>query len=646
MCGILGGIGVRPFDFLDDRDHVLRAIDALRHRGPDDSGLHVSPERRSFLGHRRLSIIDLAGGHQPIADETGRVHLCYNGEVYNFRDLRSRLTARGHVFRTQTDGETALHLYQDDPACFVTALHGMFGLAILDEPAGRLTLARDRLGIKPLYYWRGGNALLFASELKAILALLPRRPALSAAALQQYLRWKYIPAPRTVYEDIFELPPGHLLTATRPADAGADLQIEVRRYWDLDFGVPKLADEREAVEQLDARLRAAVLSHLEADVEVGALLSGGVDSSLVVALASQVGGRRIKTFSVGFREPGFDQLPFARRLAESCGTEHHEEYVDVDPLAALPKLVRHFDQPFGDSSALACYYVCEVAARHVKVALTGDGGDETFAGYRRYADLRDAAEHDSARGASALHARPVPGRSWRRRANAALHRAGALLLSPEARWLQHARAAALPPLEAYEEREIMCTLWLTQWLLGPAYRAPAAGPDPIVEQRLAAAARGWDAVDIAQYADLHTYLSGDILAKVDRTSMAWSLECRVPLLDHSITEFAAGLALDLRIHGAEGKYLLKRVAERYVPADLLYRKKRGFRVPIRRWFKRDLLDQSADLLGHGLLVERGVLDPAGVRWVLRAQRRPWMNLSSCLWSLLFMEYWARAYPDT
>lgn len=632
MCGILGGFALHPLGLFDDSARLEQAVNTLAHRGPDDRGLFIPPDCRAFLGHRRLSIIDLAGGHQPIADETGRIHLCCNGEIYNFRSLRAACEARGHVLHTRTDSEPALHLYQDEPESFVTSLNGMFALAILDETTGTLTLARDRNGIKPLYYYRADDRLYFASELKAILALLPRRPAPSATSLQHYLRWKYIPAPLTVYEGVFELPPAHLLRAQRDPAAGR-LKVDVQPYWQAKFperGDPAIiTDERDALEQLDVCLRAAVERHLEADVEVGSLLSGGVDSSLVTALAAQLSGRRTKTFSVGFHEPGFDQLPHARRLAQQCGTEHHEVYVDVDPLAAVPKLVRHFDQPFADSSALACYYVCEVAARHVKVALTGDGGDETFAGYRRYHDALDAATRDTA---------------WRRGLASITYAAGSVPFSPEAKFLHRTRAASYRCLADYEQRERMCTDWLIQRLLGGAYRTTAE-EDLVAARRGVAAAHDWSPADQTQYMDLHTYLPGDILPKVDRTSMAWSLECRPPLLDHTVTELALRLHTDLRGGTGEGKYILKKLAERYVPRELIYRKKRGFRVPIRRWFKRELLEHTATLLEHGLLVERGILEPAGVRWVIRAQRRPWMNLSSCLWALLFMEHWARAYLD-
>jgi asparagine synthase (glutamine-hydrolysing) len=504
----------------------------------------------------------------------------------------------------------------------------MFAIAIFDEPAEQLTLVRDRNGIKPLYYYRDERNLFFASELKAILALLPQRPAISPRALREYLRWKFIPSPLTIYEGIFELPPGHRLCARRNAAAGR-LDITVERYWEPDYSEPKLTNENEAVDQLDRLLRAAVESHLESDVEVGALLSGGVDSSLVVALASQLSGRRLKTFTVGFHEEGFDQLPFARVLAKRYNTDHYEEYVDFDPMTAVPKLVRHFDQPFADSSALACYRVCEVASRHVKVALTGDGGDETFAGYRRYADLLHASEHET-----------LCGRAMR----GAVYAAGAAIFSPEAKFLSRYRGGFGPALEQYKQREIMCTDWLIDRLLTEPYRHERHGSDGDLfdEQLQSALSRGWSDVDAAQYTDSRLYLPGDILAKVDRTSMAWSLECRVPLLDHSITAFGAGLSLDLKIRDGVPKYLLKRVAERYVPHELLYRKKRGFRIPIRRWFKRGLLDETAKLLLEGELVARGILDPAGIRWVVRNQRRPWINLYSALWALLFLEHWARA----
>lgn len=624
MCGIVGGISSEPFTFLDRTGALDLAIDSLAHRGPDDRGRCAWPDRRAFLGHRRLSIIDLAGGHQPIASEDGAAELIYNGEVYNFRGLRAELERRGHRFRTHTDGESALHAYEDEPDDFIRRLDGMFAIAILDRARRRLTLVRDRLGIKPLYYHFDGRTLIFASELKAILALLPSPPAICRDAWAAYLRWKYIPAPRTIYHSTFELPPGCTLTASLPACDG-ELRISTARYWDLDYGIAKLDDEADAIEQLDRRLRAAVESHLEADVEVGALLSGGVDSSLVVALSAKSARRPIKTFTVGFREPGFDQLPYARRLAQACGTEHHEEYVEVDPLGTLPRLVRCFDQPFADSSALACLAVCEVASRHVKVALTGDGGDETFAGYRRYQDLLDWSARDGA-----------AGRFWRR----AGYGAASLVFTPEAKFLRRVRAACLPPLERYDDAETMCGAWLARRLLGES-APPSSESDERAALLQAVRGRGWPPVETMQYVDARTYLPGDILRKLDGTSMACSLECRVPLLDHHVAELSAALDTPLKIRDGVGKYLLKKVAERYVPQELLYRKKRGFRVPIRRWFKGDLLARCEPMLLEGALVERGLVTRAGVRWVLSAQRRPWMNLSSLLWALLFAECWAR-----
>ena len=626
MCGILGGISAEPFAFLDIPGALDRVIDVMAHRGPDDRGAWISADRCAFLGHRRLSIIDPAGGRQPLADESGRRLLCYNGEIYNYRRLREQLFLRGHRFRTRVDGETIVHLYEEDPHGFTDRLQGMFALAVYDQPTRRLTLARDRNGIKPLYYWREERGLLFASEIKGLLELLPARPPIDPRALREYLRWKYIPAPRTIYRGILELPPASVLTACAASD-GRGLSLELRRYWDPSFDTRQEGDLSEAADELDRLLRAAVEAHMESDVEVGALLSGGVDSSLVVSIASQVSRRPIRTFSVGFREPGFDQLPFARTLARHCRTEHHEEYVDLDPIATVPALVRCFDQPFADSSALACYRVCEVAARHVKVALTGDGGDESFAGYRRYADLRDAA------------GRPA----WRRRLGRLVMAAGAALLPDGSKLLRPLRGAGDDPLDGYRQRERLCGEALIGRLLTGPYRAPEGEDDAFGEVLSSIAGRGWSAVEAAQYVDSRMYLPGDILTKVDRTSMAWSLECRPPLLDHTISEFAASLPIDWKIREGQAKYLLKRVADRYVPRELIYRKKRGFRVPIRRWFKGELLDRTAGLLRGGMLVSAGILEPTGIEWVLRAQRRAGTNLASLLWALLFLEYWAREY---
>ncbi|HKQ47775.1 MAG TPA: asparagine synthase (glutamine-hydrolyzing) [Phycisphaerae bacterium] len=624
MCGIVGGISIEPFSGLAESGRLDAAIDTLAHRGPDDRSRATYSDGRAFFGHRRLSIIDVAGGHQPLSNETGTVHAIYNGEIYNYRALRDALAFRGHEFRTQTDGEVVVHLYEDKGADFVRELSGMFAVAIYDETARKLTLARDRNGIKPLYYFHDGRSLIFGSELKAILALLPARPRLSAHALAEYLRWKYVPAPWSIYEGIHKLPPGHVLRAGY--DEGR-IAVETRRYWDVDYGVAKLSDEREAIEQLDAKLRAAVKSHLESDVEVGALLSGGVDSSLVVALACDIGGRPIKTFSVGFEEEGFDQLPFARLLANRYGTVHHEEHVRLDPMQAMPLLVRQFDEPFADSSALACYAVCQVAAKHVKVALTGDGGDESFAGYGRYEEVLTAQKRSGI---------------WRGLRDRAIISSSSALVSPEAKYLKRFRHAALAPLERHEQHQRLCSDWLLNKLLTNAY-AREAGPNVFGEHRDRATGRGWSAVDVAQYVDLHVSLPDDMLTKVDRTSMACSLECRVPLLDHTITEFSASLATDLKIRGGVRKYLLKKLAERYVPRELLYRPKMGFRIPIRRWLKRGLLAQTEALVVDGALVGHGIIDPQAFHWMVRQQGRPWIDFGSQLWGLLFLEQWAREY---
>ncbi|HUN80228.1 MAG TPA: asparagine synthase (glutamine-hydrolyzing) [Phycisphaerae bacterium] len=624
MCGILGGISARPFDE-PILNRLPTAVDSLAHRGPDDRGEYVTADRRAFLGHRRLSIIDLAGGHQPLLDETGSLHLCYNGEIYNFRDLQACVTARGHKLATRTDGEPALHLYQDEPEQFVAKLSGMFAVAILDESRHRLTLARDRLGIKPLFYFFDGTALLFASELKAILALLPSRPEVDDHAIRQFMRWKYVPAPLTIYRNIFKLPPAHMLIA-EPGEGNRTLTLDLRRYWDVDYGVAKLNNEEDAADQLDARLRESVRGHLESDVEVGALLSGGVDSSLVVAMACEVGGRPIKTFSVGFEESGFDQLPFARVVAEKYRTEHFEETVRLDPLETLAKLARQFDEPFADSSALACLRVCEVAAKHVKVALTGDGGDESFGGYHRYEQIGSRGELSA----------------WDRLVARTIIATSTPLFSAQAKYLKRYRERLASPLAAHELHQVLMDNEVITRLLGPP-GSQSDGEDVFGDHRRRAEGRGWSPVEIAQYIDLSMYLPDDILTKVDRTSMSQSLECRVPLLDHSVTDFSASLDSTLKVRGGIRKYLLKKVAERYLPAELLHRPKMGFRVPIRRWLKRDLLDEAESLLRHGQLVSRGMLSAGGIAWICRQQRRPWIDLSSQIWALMCFEHWARSY---
>lgn len=615
-------MSVEPLPFLSDASRLDRAIDTLAHRGPDDRGVYISADRRAFLGHRRLSIIDLGGGHQPITNETGDIRLCYNGEIYNFRELQLLVTQRGHRLATHTDGEPALHLYEDDPAGFQSHLAGMFAIAILDERRSGLSLTRDRLGIKPLVYYFDGRTVLFASEIKAILALLPKTPAISAVAIRQYLRWKYVPWPLTIYEGIFKLPPAQTLTARRD---GNRLSIDGRAYWQLDYGAAPITDESAAIDELDALLRNAVKCHMESDVEVGALLSGGVDSSLVVALASTVSNQRIKTFSVGFDEAGFDQLPYARTLATRYKTEHVEEVVRLDPMDTVARLARQFDEPFADSSALACLRVCEVASKRVKVVLTGDGGDETFAGYNRYQEIVDAHAAPSAMERFTAHA---------------VIASSSALFSPEAKYLRRYRAKLLSPREQHRVHQYQYSDWLCERILTPDFQ-PSLRPDSFDHLLHRADSEHWRPLQAAQFVDVSTYLPEDILMKVDRTSMACSLECRVPLLDHRVTEFSARLSDDLKIRGGVRKYLLKKVAERYVPHELLYRPKMGFRIPIRRWFKRDLLDQTSRLLVNGALMQRGILNPAGLKWMLLAQRRPWIDFGSQLWALLMMEQWAR-----
>lgn len=643
MCGIVGAFSATRLGLLDDAARVAQAIDCLAHRGPDGRGAWISANADAFLGHRRLSIIDLAGGAQPLTNESARIHLAYNGEIYNYPALRAELLGRGHSFRTSTDGESALHSYEDRPGDFELTLRGMFAAAIIDEDAQALTLVRDRLGIKPLFFTVRGQTLLFASELKALLKLC-EAVVLDHEALRSYLEWKFIPPPRTIYAGVYELPAGARLVARR---RGAELALNASIYWqaqphaagEADAGAGKAcpADEAALVDALDQVIRDAVLCHLESDVEVGALLSGGVDSSLIVAIAAQLSKRPLKTFCVSFREQGFDQLPFARTLAAHCGTQHHEEYADLDPRAFARTAADCFDQPFGDSSALACHAVCATAARKVRVALTGDGGDEVFCGYQRHLAMQD--ERAAARPATF--------------AQRQLYRALAAGFSPEARFLRRLRAEqCTDPAQAYDDRERTCGLWLLRRLV-PDDPRPAAAPAwlrPLKVDRwrgaalLGARGLGADWVRAVQHRDLTEYLPGDILQKVDRTSMAHGLECRPPLLDHHVVEFAMRVPAAMHITGGEPKYLLKKLAERYVPPELLYRKKRGFRVPIRRWFKAGLLDEAARDLRHGVCVERGLLDRRAVEWVLRRQRLPWFNLSSLLWSLWLLEHWARGRP--
>jgi len=579
MCGICGIVDYRA-KAADFHARLPEMVRVLRHRGPDDSGTWA--EHRAGLGHARLSIIDLAGGHQPLSNEDGTVWITYNGEVYNFQDLREELAAKGHRFQTRTDTEVIVHLYEEEGIECLSRLRGMFAVGIWDARAGVMHLARDRLGIKPLYYTVLGGRLIFASEIKSILAHGDVPRAVREDALSDYLTFLYVPAPKTILKDIFKLEPGHRLSFD---SAG----LQVRQYWDLP-PVEALArrDGQARIEQgLIEQLTEAVGLRLVSDVPLGAFLSGGVDSSAVVAMMSRAGHAPIVTTTVGFDESRYNELPYARRVAQRYRTDHHEEVVRPEAVAAVQKLAWHYDEPFADYSSIPTYYLSQAARRHVTVALSGDGGDENFAGYRRYRfdlierRLRRIFPTAVRRWVAGPLARVYPKADWLPRPLRAKVTLGNIAVDAASAYCRSVGFLT------HEEKADLYTPGVTRSL--GDYRS-----EDVIRGYMNKAERG----DLNQllYTDIKTYLVDDILTKVDRASMAVSLEVRVPLLDHRFVEYAQGIPPEMKIDGNRGKVVFKSALRPYLDEQTRNRVKQGFTPPIAEWIRGPLREMVGDML--------------------------------------------------
>ncbi len=603
---------------------VLRRMNrSLRHRGPDEEGYHEAPH--VALAMCRLRVIDPGGGSQPMTNEDGGVWLVYNGEVYNFRELRAELVARGHRFRTRSDTEVVVHAYEAFGLDCVRRLRGMFAFALWDARAQRLVLARDRLGIKPLYYWKRGERVAFASELKALLQLPEVPRELEPEALDLYLTYGYVPSPRTAFRGIRKLPPGHVLVRDR-----AGLRVE--RYWDFVPSERPAKSLSAYVDELRERLRSAVRVHLVSDVPVGAFLSGGLDSSTVVALMNREGGHPVRTFSIGFREAQFDELPYAGLVAQRYATEHRELVVEPEAGGRLPELLAHFDEPFGDSSAIPTYLVSELARGHVTVVLTGDGGDEVFCGYewqRRYELLKPVYRLPAAIRAQAPQlARLLPRGPWRQRLTGLL---ADVSLSPVDGYLRR-----MTLFDASRRRELYHE---------DLYRALDGHDSLEVLRAWLEALPDADFRNRMLYADTHFYCPEDCLAKVDRMTMAWSLEARVPLLDHELVEFMATVPPQWKLRGLTSKYLLRRAVRDLLPPALLRKRKQGFSVPVGPWLRGPLHPWARDLLLDARATGRGWLRADAVRRLLDEHRQGRADHGHRLYALLGLEVWARHYLD-
>jgi asparagine synthase (glutamine-hydrolysing) len=617
MCGIAGI--VRWDDRLPTAADVHTMCDMIVHRGPDDEGLYVGDG--VALGMRRLSIIDLATGHQPVRNEDGTVWVVFNGEIYNFKELRRELEGRGHRFYTTSDTETIVHLYEDYGQEAISRLRGMFALAIWDVPRRQLLLARDRLGIKPLFYaaFKGGFA--FASELKALMQLREVDRRLSWAAIGHLVAFEATPATQSILDGVRKLDAGHTAVLF---DSG---RLRIERYWDPRPIETDTRDEGDLVEQLRARLDEAVALHMRSDVPVGAFLSGGIDSSAVVSLMRRHTSERVKTFSIGFREQEFDEAVYARQMAAHCGTEHHELVLAPQALDLVEDIVWHLDEPFGDSSALPTYMVSRMASEHVKVVLTGDGGDELFGGYDKY--LVEQRERNYDRIPPVL--RRVLGRIGHALPDGAKGR----------RFLTH---VALDGARRYLDAALLFTPRDQARLFRPDVLGLVRETDPLAPALLALTGDHPSWLDALQYYDLRGYLPLDILVKVDRMTMAHSIEARPALLDHTLVELAARLPAEMKIRGRTTKYLFKKALRGLVPDHVIDRPKQGFGVPLASWFRGPWTGYVRELLLSDTSRRRGIFDPAYIEHLLRLNARG-RSMDRQLWTLVTFEQWCRTFLD-
>jgi len=624
MCGIAGFVN---FDEQRKAREILdRMCRVITHRGPDDQGMMI--EGPVAIGMRRLSIIDLSGGHQPMCGCDPAITIVFNGEIYNYRELQRELEERGHRFQTNSDTETIVHAYEEYGKGCVERLRGMFAFAIWNANNRELFIARDRAGKKPLYYTitpRG--TLVFGSELKSLREHPEFLQQTNVEALDAYLTFGYVPDPLTIFRDVHKLPPGNYLTFKNGC-------LQVKQYWDFPYEQPQskpFQNEEDCLEELRTLLDEAVRMRLVADVPLGAFLSGGIDSSTVVGLMARHSDRPVKTFSIGFHEDSYDELKYARLTAKKFGTEHHEFVVTPDICEVVDELAWHFDEPFADSSAIPTYMVSKLAREHVKVILSGDGGDELFAGYTRYAT--DQKRNGFARLPRAMRegfmqplGRNLPHGAWGR---------------------NYLHNVALGSLDRYIEDISTFTRLNKPSLYTNDFRQLLNGSDTAACFReIAARSRSDCRLDPLLYLDSKTYLPGDILTKVDRMSMAVSLEARVPLLDHKLIEFVCTrIPATMKLKGLETKHIFKRAVADLVPSEILNRTKQGFGVPIKEWINQQLRERIRETLTEPRTMQRGYVEPRYVKVLLNEHERERRDHASELWALFMLELWHRQFVD-
>jgi asparagine synthase (glutamine-hydrolysing) len=626
MCGICGAVSFNDREILDQSILELMS-NVLVHRGPDDEGYYM--DTCAMLGVRRLSIIDLATGQQPISNEERSIWIAFNGEIYNYQQIRKQLEAKGHIFATQSDTEVIVHAYEQYGQACVDLLNGMFAFAVWDANQRCLFLARDRLGIKPLYYWAGNGQIVFGSELRAVSVhpMVPRE--IDPVALDYFLTLEYIPGPRTIYKDIYKLQPGHFLIFQ-------DDTLKIKQYWDIaPQAIPQ--DEYACEEALTELIKDSVQKRLVSDVPLGAFLSGGIDSSTVLAFMSHASSSPVKTFSIGFEDDSYNELPYARQIATSFNTEHHEQVMSPDIAVLAERLAGHLDEPLGDFSIFSTYLVSQMASQFVKVVLSGDGGDEVFGGYDTY--VAQSLHDYYSRLPSGLRKKVLP-----------------LLMDliPP----QRVKKGLVNKAKRFVEGSSYPTsLQHTRWMLfmtqedkhqlyQPAWADLRNGNEPtaLLEDYFKAAYQ-WNYLSQQQYVDIKTYLVDNILTKVDRMSMAVSLEARVPLLDHRIVEFALNLPAHMKLERGRTKIILRKVMKEVLPQNVLTKPKQGFSIPLKHWLRGPLRPLMMDLLSPSCILRRGYFEPHTVsRWV-DEHLEGRANHSHRLWALLMFELWQQKNLD-
>jgi asparagine synthase (glutamine-hydrolysing) len=630
MCGFTGIFDTRGRRGIDG-SALERMNESQHHRGPDEVGIHVEPG--VGLGHRRLSIIDLTTGQQPLFNEDGSVVIAFNGEIYNYQELIPELTQLGHRFHTRSDTEVIVHAWEQWGEDCVARFRGMFAFALWDRNRETLFLARDRLGVKPLYWALLDDGLLvFGSELKSLLANGGLRREIDPYAVEEYFALGYVAEPRTIFRQARKLAPAHTLCFRRGAPPPMP-----REYWDVRFTLDRQLTLDDACAELRERLRESVRLRMISEVPLGAFLSGGVDSSAVVSVMAGLSETPVNTCSIAFSDPAFNEAEFARIVAERYRTNHHVDLVESDDFDLVDSLARLYDEPYADSSAIPTYRVCQLARKHVTVALSGDGGDETFGGYRRYR-MHVAEERMRSMLPLALR-RPIFGMLGR--------------VYPKADWAPRVfrakstfEALARDSVEAYFHGVSILRAPMRQRLFSSAFRKELGDYDAFeVFRAHAGRAQTDDPLALIQYLDLKTYLVGDINTKVDRASMAHSLEVREPLMDHPLIEWLASLPSSFKIHGQEGKYLLKKAMEPNLPAEIMYRPKMGFAVPLARWFRGPLRQRVRDALLGERLAATGYFDPRYLRHLVEVHESGGRDYSSPLWTLLMFDAFLRNVQD-